>query len=167
MEIKKFLINSLIFFGLFILGLYCFFLAGTHSMVLTGMFTIDGMDSMKRQIYFSSDMFTALMSYIIVGSKTTTGLTIIHFIVHLTAVMHLLGNPFESYFYAEVFKLAEWKESSSIYIPIVYKILTICDITLHLINVCALGYKALVVIGIIENNDKIKGKMNEESKKLM
>ena len=106
------------------------FLIVTHFMVLINYFNIKNMDLTERKVYFSADMASVLIAYWIIGNKNWF-LTSLHFIVHTTAVMHLLG--YETFFYTEVFRLAE-SIPSSFEITTIYNVLTAADITCHAVN---------------------------------
>ena len=97
--------------------------------------TIENMGLSARRNYFSSDMISVLICYGMTNGENYI-LTLIHFIVHSTAVLHLYG--FESYFYGEVFKLAEMK-TSAMWISAIYFTLTMADIFCHIYNIYLLG----------------------------
>jgi hypothetical protein len=121
---------------------YLFFLllsclqAVTHFAVLTGEMTIEEISLPMRKKYFSSDLISVLICYAMTNGENSL-LILIHFLVHITAVMHLFG-VYETFFYFEVFKLAELKPSLP-WISTVYTTLTLADIFCHVYNIYLLG----------------------------
>jgi hypothetical protein len=122
-----------------LLALYEIFLMVTHYLVLRNVFEITNMDGFERKLYFCSDLLAVIFAYLLIGNKNWF-LSLVHFVVHATACMHLFG--FESYFYAEVFKLAE-SIPSTFEISTIYYILTSEDILCHAVNVYLLTNMAL------------------------
>lgn len=120
----------------FICGIYICVQAVTHIAVLTGQMTIEGVDLTMKTKYFSSDLISVLVCFSMTNGENSF-LTLIHFIVHSTAVMHLCG-VWESFFYFEVFRLAELKPSL-LWISTVYMTLTLADIFCHFYNIYLLG----------------------------
>jgi hypothetical protein len=110
--------------------------AVSHLAVLTGEFSLEGVDLSIQQKYFTSDMISVLLCYCMTSGENCL-LTGIHFLVHSTAVMHLF-SVYESFFYFEVFRLAELKPSL-LWISVVYTALTIADIMCHVYNIVLLG----------------------------
>ena len=107
-------------------------LAYTHFNVLIGTSSIIEVSHSVRMIYFSTDMISVLLCFYMTGLQNQI-LTAIHFLVHSTAVAHLC-NAVPTYFYAEVFRLAELKSSTAL-ITNIYILLTSEDILCHLVNV--------------------------------
>lgn len=122
-----------------LLVIYEAFLMATHYAVLRNYFSIENMDNFERKLYFCSDLLAVAGAYLLIGNKNWF-LSLVHFAVHSTAVMHLFG--FESFFYAEVFKLAE-SIPSTFEISTIYTILTAADILCHAINIFLLSNMAL------------------------
>ena len=106
-------------------------LACTHFQVLVGMRGIADVPELQRCFYSSVDLFSVLLAYS--TSRRHTYLVLVHFLVHSTAVMHLLGVR-EIHFYREVYRLAENHASSTTLITAIYAVFIAEDIALHILN---------------------------------
>lgn len=102
-----------------------------HVFVLTGLHSIKFQSCEFRIFYFSLDLISSILSYILTQKNFT--MVFIHFMIHVFAVLHLI-KPF-SELYKNIFELAEHRFSDKPNAHLVFYVIgTTQDILTHCIN---------------------------------
>lgn len=133
------------------------YLAYTHTQVLLGYEGIADVSLEMRKIYFSVDMALALLTFSL--TRRNHWMTLVHFVVHSTAVLHLLG-VWETHFYREVYRLAELHPSTAL-ITTIYSVLTAEDILLHVLNAAGMWRD---VLSVPQPADRVKDRNSARGK---
>jgi hypothetical protein len=105
--------------------------AVAHSIVLLGLFRVR-LNDIAQRLYFVWDLLSVLACYAIIQRHHV--LVLVHTIIHVLAVIHLLG--YRNWFFKRVFELAEqrWREQAW-WVIIIYILGTLEDIMVHVLNI--------------------------------